>query len=126
MVVPLGNEVASSLSGLKEWRKRAREQPVFVFPEGVTGKEFREVRYGSGRWLRSLGVPVVPVAVWFEDGQWHVRFGPTVQWTKRSDLDDTRLGLAIARLLPEHEHGAWSELLARLELRKRQKVAEAS
>ncbi len=104
VVIPLGNGTIS-LSALREWRRRAALQPVFVFPEGHAAKHFRQVRPGAGRWLRGLGVPVIPIAVWHQDRCWHVRFGPAVNW---SGNDDMQLGLAIAKLLPAELAPEWS------------------
>ncbi len=102
-----------SLTSLREWRARAKNQPSLVFPEGRASQFFREVRPGSGRWLASLGLPVLPVATWWdlEKNKWIIDFGPPVEWTEQSHLQDLQLGLAIANALPPEEAPDWQERL---------------
>lgn len=109
--IPLKNP-APNPSGLRDWRRR--NQPMFVFPEGLAGVPFGSIRRGAGRWLAALDAPVVPVAVWWMDGEgWTVRFGPPLEWTARPDLRDVQLGLAMAALLPPALASAWQSDLAR-------------
>lgn len=112
IALPLGNE-SPSLTALREWRDRARQQPSLVFPEGRARLRFGTVRPGAGRWLASLEVPVLPVAVWCTKEGWHVRVGPIIEWSHRQELLDWQLGLNIATLLPEDLSSLWQEPLAR-------------
>lgn len=105
VVIPIGS-TKMSLSALLDWRRRAKVQPVFVFPEGHASTHFRQVRPGSGRWLRGLGVPVIPMAVWHQDHCWHVRFGQSVALNGDEDF---QLGLSMAKLLPTELAPDWSE-----------------
>jgi hypothetical protein len=110
--IPLGND-RTSVAQLRGWRRRAAWQPALVFPEGRARRRFGRVRPGSGRWLASLGAPVVPAGVWREaDGGWRVRFGAAVSWSHRPDLRDLQLGLAIAGLLPAELAPDWQPALA--------------
>jgi 1-acyl-sn-glycerol-3-phosphate acyltransferase len=124
--IALGNDRAS-IRALREWRGRAKTQPTLVFPEGKSNLEFVKVREGSGRWLESLNVPVLPVAVWWEKGYWQVRFGPPVRWSERPELHDLQLGLNIARLLPLELAPLWQDRLQQWQeanwITQRQKVA---
>jgi hypothetical protein len=110
--VPLGNPQASS-RGLREWRRRLADRSAIVFPEGRAAPYFGRVRAGSGRWLRALGAPTVPVGVWTLDGAWHVRFGPPIDWCADARLADHQLGLNVAALLPADLAPAWQGPLAR-------------
>lgn len=109
--IPLKNADPSPV-GLRDWRARAA--PAFVFPEGRAGLAFGGIRRGAGRWLAALGLPVVPVGVWWKYGEgWTVRFGEPLDWTRRVDLLDVQLGLAMATLLPEPLAAAWQPDLDR-------------
>lgn len=109
--IPLKNPDPSP-SGLRDWRRR--DQPMFVFPEGRASVPFGSIRRGAGRWLAALDLPVVPVAVWWMEGEgWTVRFGSPLEWTPRPDLRDVQLGLAMAALLPPTLASAWQSDLAR-------------
>jgi hypothetical protein len=110
--IPLGNPRAS-VAALRQWRSRARRQPSLVFPEGRGQELFGAVRPGSGRWLATFAVPVLPVVVWWDGEQPRVRFGAPIAWAARTDLHDTQLGLAIAALLPGALAPAWQPALAR-------------
>lgn len=109
--IPLGNQRAS-ITALRRWRARARRQPCLVFPEGRAHQTLGPMRLGAGRWLAALGVPIVPVAVWYQEGAWQVRFGPPIHWSRRADLRDVQLGLAIAALLPPDRARGWAPALA--------------
>lgn len=113
--VPLGNP-QPSIKSLRDWRKRAQQQPMIVFPEGETNLQFKPVRQGAGRWLSSFGTPTVPVGVWWYEDRWHVRFGKPLHWSSRSELHDLQLGLSIAMLLPEDIACDWQEDLQRWKL----------
>lgn len=102
-----------SLKGLRAWRKKAAEQPCFLFPEGKVNSFFQDIRPGAGRWIKSFNSPVIPTAIWAEHGQWHVRFGETISWSGKADLEDLQLGLAIADLLPAPLAPDWQPLLKR-------------
>ncbi len=110
--IPLGNADVS-ISSLRQWRQRVRRQPTLVFPEGRGRETFEAVRTGSGRWLATIGIPVLPVAVWWEGEDPTVRFGPPIAWAGRSALHDAQLGLAIAGLLPATHAPAWEPALRR-------------
>jgi hypothetical protein len=112
--LPMGNERAS-LKALREWKIRAQYQPSLVFPEGRGATTFKEVRPGSGRWLATLGVPVLPVAGWWDETQngWRLDFGFPIEWTPQSNLQDLQLGLAIAEALPPEEAPDWQTALMR-------------
>ncbi len=107
--IALGNSTAS-IQALRDWRKRAQQQAVLVFPEGKARLQFGRVRTGAGRWLTTLHTPIVPVGVWWCDG-WHIRFGPPLRWSHRSELRDVQLGLAIATLLPPELAPDWQAAL---------------
>lgn len=109
--LPLGNQRAS-IQTLREWRSRARQQPTLVFPEGKARLQFGLVRPGAGRWCARLGVPVVPVGVWYYEGGWQVRIGKPIEWARRAELHDVQLGLAIADLLPPEIAPRWQNGLA--------------
>jgi 1-acyl-sn-glycerol-3-phosphate acyltransferase len=108
--IPLGNR-QPSISSLRRWRDRAGRQPCLVFPEGRAYAALGAMRPGSGRWLAALGVPIVPVAVWYQEGVWQVRFGAPIRWSRRHDLRDMQLGLNIAALLPAHLAPGWAAAL---------------
>lgn len=109
--IPLKNPVPSP-AGLREWR--ARQQPVLVFPEGRARVKFGKIRAGAGRWLATLGMPVLPVGVWWEaEHGWSVQFGPPLRWADRDGLRDLQLGLAMAALLPEPLAQDWHADLTR-------------
>lgn len=109
--IPLKNPDPNP-SGLRDWRRR--DQPAFVFPEGRASVPFGAIRRGAGRWLAAFDLPVVPVAVWWRDGEgWTVRFGTPLEWTPRADLRDVQLGLAMAALLPSALAESWQSDLAR-------------
>jgi len=112
--IPLGNEKAS-LRALREWRTRATKQPSLVFPEGRGAATFQQVRPGAGRWLARLGVPVLPVAAWWDDsrGGWALDFGLPLEWATQPALHDLQLGLAMAETLPTAEAPDWQEALLR-------------
>jgi 1-acyl-sn-glycerol-3-phosphate acyltransferase len=85
--------------------------PVGVFPEGE-GDGFAGLRTalpGSGSLIGRLarsGAPVLPAAVWAEQGRMHARFGP--KW--RPDMRDdgalrAEMMQRIAELLPERLRG---------------------
>lgn len=98
---------------LRAWRRRAARAPMLVFPEGVANRELGGMRAGTGRWLRGLAVPVVPVGVWWGKTGWQVAFGAPIAWTARRELQDLQLGLAMAELLPTELAPSWIDLLAR-------------
>ena len=98
---------------LRAWRKRAARAPMLVFPEGVANRELGDMRAGTGRWLKGLAVPVVPVGAWWAGTGWHVAIGAPIAWSSRRDLLDLQLGLAMAELLPTELAPAWIDLLAR-------------
>jgi hypothetical protein len=112
--VPIKND-APLVAGLRAWR--TRQQPTFVFPEGRGSLTLRRMRGGVGRWLHLLGLPVVPVAVWWErdeqGARWHVHIGKPLVWTHRPELRDLQLGLALASLLPPALAPVWQEDLKR-------------
>lgn len=110
--IPMGND-APVLTALRAFRRRATEQPVLVFPEGLASREFGQVRPGSGRWLSGLGAPTLPVAVARVEGGWEVAFGPPMVWSRRAELRDLQLGLAIADMLPPRLAPTWQEELRR-------------
>ncbi len=118
--LPLGNtqrhpsgRSSASIAVLREWRRRAALQPSLVFPEGRARLAFEALRPGAGRWLATLGVPVLPVGVWWADGVPHVRLGAPMRWSHRAELRDAQLGLAIAALLPSELVPAWAPAMAR-------------
>ncbi len=110
--IPIGND-RPSIDYLRAWRKRVRQQPCILFPEGKADMQFDAVRNGCGRWLASFGVPIIPVGVWWHGGRWQVRFGKSIKWTRRSELRDLQLGLSIASLLPAEIASDWQEDLTR-------------
>ncbi len=110
-LLPLDNRRAS-VKTLREWRIRVQHQPMLVFPEGKARLEFGLLRRGSGRWAASLGVPVVPVGVWWHKAVWQVRIGRPVNWSPRNELHDVQLGLGIAHLLPPELAPRWQKGLS--------------
>ncbi|MEI6046470.1 MAG: 1-acyl-sn-glycerol-3-phosphate acyltransferase [Chloroflexota bacterium] len=112
--LPMDNDGAS-LKALREWRIRSKTQPSLVFPEGRAATTFREVRLGSGRWLAALGVPVLPVAGWWDETRkgWVLDFGLPIEWSAQTNLQDLQLGLAIAEALPPEEAPDWQAALTR-------------
>jgi hypothetical protein len=112
--LPMSNERAS-LRALRDWKARAKQQPSLVFPEGRGAMTFKEVRAGSGRWLATLGMPVLPTAVWWDEKRdcWAINFGAPVEWAAQVNLHDLQLGLAIADAMPPEEAPDWQEALTR-------------
>jgi len=108
-----GEDGRPSLQALREWRRRASDQPVIVLPEGMNSSSFGEVRPGAGRWLSGFAEPTIPVGVWTAPTGWQVRFGPALRWTPRAALRDVQLGLSIALLLPPEVAPDWQEDLRR-------------
>ncbi len=108
--VPTGNGTPR-IDALRAWRRRAAERCLLVFPEGRMRQVFEPVRPGAGRWLRSLGCPTVPVAVFRTDGAWHVHFGSPIAWTTDRSLADAQLGLSIASMLPRELARGWEDVL---------------
>jgi hypothetical protein len=104
----------TSLAALKQWRQWAKTRPSLVFPEGQAHLTMASLRPGSGLWLRALPVPAFPVAVWWADGQWHIRFGEQLDWVQKKELSDVQLGLAIADMLPAELTPYWNPLRQRL------------
>lgn len=115
--LPMDNQRAG-LQALRNWKQRARHQPSVVFPEGRGSKTFEQVRPGAGRFLAGLGVPVLPVSVWWEDERqrWQVVFGPPLNWSADSRLHDLQVGLEIAYALPPAEAPRWQKALVDWEL----------
>jgi hypothetical protein len=112
--IPMADE-RLSLRAMREWRSRAKQQPSLVFPEGRGAMTFKEVRRGSGRWLANIGVPVLPVAAWWDEARngWILDFGAPIEWAADPALHDLQLGLAIAEALPPEEAPDWQEALGR-------------
>jgi hypothetical protein len=110
--IPTGR-AAAGLGALRAWRKRAAVGPILVFPEGVANGQLDAMREGAGRWLSSLGVPVIPVGVWWAEERWNVAFGAALEWSRREPLRDVQLGLAMAELLPAELAPEWIEPLAK-------------
>ncbi|MFO0554010.1 MAG: hypothetical protein U0271_36860 [Polyangiaceae bacterium] len=108
--IPLG-DTALDLGALRAFRDRATKHPTLVFPEGKTNAEFGEVRVGAGRFLALMPVPTVPVGVFEDNGVWVVSFGPPMTWSRRRELSDVQLGMAIAALLPKAVAPEWQRLL---------------
>lgn len=113
--IPLGNTTVSvgSLEALRTWKRVATERPTLVFPEGLASITFEKVRPGAGQFVRALGIPVVPCAVWYHQGQWHVEFDAPIAWAKDPELSDLQVGLSIARLLPADLTPTWQSVLER-------------
>ncbi len=109
----VGTEVR--LAQLRAFRRAARTRPSLVFPEGAASRVLRDIRAGAGRWLGGLGVPIVPVGVWWceESRGYRVAIGAQMTWAERADLRDLQLGLALAALLPADLAPGWQELLGR-------------
>lgn len=112
-VLRISLDEEQSIKALRSWRKVAATRPTLVFPEGKARLNFGALRPGSGLWLRNLNVPVVPVAVFVEDGKWRVSFSKPIKWCKDMELSDAQLGLAIARMLPGALTPVWNKALAR-------------
>ena len=110
--LPMFNE-RSSIQSLREWKERAKRQPTMVFPEGRGAKTFEEIRPGAGRWLSVIGVPVLPVSIWWdrENKGWQIIIGPPIEWSENPQLHDLQLGLEIAAGLPPDEAPLWQEHL---------------
>lgn len=108
--LPMGNDRAS-VQALREWKKRAQRQPTIVFPEGRGYPTFEEVRPGAGRWLGALDVPVLPASVWWNEqaAQWHIVFGPCIEWSVNPRLHDLQIGLEIAERLPPTHAPLWQD-----------------
>lgn len=99
---------------LLNWRKAASEKPSLLFPEGIARPLFGPVREGCGNWLQFMKVPVIPVAVWWQENGWHIRLGPPITWAAKTELHDLQLGFAIAEMLPEQMvDQQWRNLLQR-------------
>ena len=113
--IPLGNKNASagSLEALRTWKRVAKERPTLVFPEGLASVTFERVRPNAGVFVRTLGVPCVPCAVWWHQGEWHVEFDAPILWVENQELSDLQVGLSIARLLPADLTPNWSDALTR-------------
>jgi hypothetical protein len=75
---------------------------------------FKEIRPGAGRWLAGMGVPVLPVSLWWQSDRqlWQIVFGPPLEWSEDPRLHDLQLGLEIALGLPPEEAPDWQEDLA--------------
>lgn len=112
MRLPIYNE-RSSIQSLREWKERAHEQPTLVFPEGRGARTFEEIRPGAGRWLSGIGVPILPVSMWWdiESDGWQIIIGPPIEWSESPELHDLQLGLEIAAGLPPAEAPLWQEHL---------------
>ena len=110
--LPMADGRASVLA-LREWRKRAKTQPSFVFPEGRGAKTFEDIRPGAGRWLAGLGGPVLPVSAWWDEtiGSWQIVFGPPIEWSGQVRLRDFQIGLEIAAGLPPEHAPTWQAAL---------------
>lgn len=110
--IPLGNSNVE-INSLRAWRRVAQERPTMVFPEGLASITFEKVRPGAGQFVRALKVPVVPCAVWYHQGRWHVEFDAPILWATNPELSDLQVGLAIARLLPADLTPHWRGVLER-------------
>jgi hypothetical protein len=111
--IPLDSD-KSAPKAMREWREASRTRASLVFPEGIARPFFGPIRDGSGVWLSAMPAPTVPVAVWWHNRRWHVRFGKPVAWSSRRELRDVQVGLEIARLLPKPLiQRSWAELLER-------------
>ncbi|MCC6980989.1 MAG: hypothetical protein IT343_21895 [Candidatus Melainabacteria bacterium] len=110
--IPLGNSNVE-INTLRTWRRVAQERPTLVFPEGLASITFEKVRPGAGQFLRALNVPIVPCAVWYHRGRWHVEFDAPILWATNPELSDLQVGLAIAQLLPADLTPHWRGVLER-------------
>jgi hypothetical protein len=111
--LPMGNN-RNSVEALRDWRERAPRQPAVVFPEGRGKDTFEEIRAGAGRWLAMLGVPVLPVSMWWEAtaNRWQIVIAPPIEWSEDASLHDLQVGLEIALGLPAEEAPSWQTALA--------------
>lgn len=113
--IPLDNELPS-IKSLRAWRKRCLLQPMVVFPEGKVDLEFDAVRPGTGKWLSSLNVPIIPVGIWYHQTQWYIRLGHAINWSTEIELRDIQLNLCIASLLPTVLVEVWHDDLRQWKL----------
>lgn len=118
---------AAAMRSILQVVGRQRE-PIALFPEGVGKGDLVEPQPGTGAFLLVLsrrGIPILPAALFEEEGALTVRFGPPFQIRipergKKGDRDRLARGqvmVNIGRLLPRHLWGAYTlqigEVLAR-------------
>lgn len=97
----------------------AVEEPVAMFPEGAGTVDLQPAKSGSGAFLHrvsSMGVPVLPVGAFDENGKLRLRFGESFRLPaappEGETLDDwarREVMVSIGRLLPEHLWGAYAD-----------------
>lgn len=100
-----------------------QQQVVGIFPEAEESVALREARPGSGGFVALLSrgsIPVIPAAIYEEDGMLITRFGaPFTLSNKRTpernrdtheaDLRNTMMG-HVARLLPADMRGSYAQM----------------
>jgi hypothetical protein len=116
--------VMGRAASLRDLARTARHTPVGLTPEGLASSgRLVEPPPGSGLLLAALvhgGVPLLPVGIWEDGPELHIRFGPPfpldlqagVARTEQDRLASERVMLAVGRLLPREYRGAYT---ARLE-----------
>lgn len=119
VVLPRREELAMArAAALRHLARALATSPVGLTPEAAGSGRLVEPPRGSGLFLTSLthqGVPLLPVAVWEENGILVIRFGQTfhlcipegVTRDEQDRLAREQVMVAIGRLLPRQFWGAY-------------------
>jgi len=116
-------EVVARAAVLRDIVRALQREAVGLMPEAGGSGTLRQPLEGSGLFLHSLarrGVPVIPVGLWDDGDTLVVSFGPPLALAPAGEdrLEQDRsaseqMMVAIGRLLPERQWGAYSEAIRR-------------
>jgi hypothetical protein len=116
-------EVAARATVLRDILRSLQRECVGLMPEAGGSGTLRQPLEGSGLFVHSLtrrGVPVIPVGFWDDGDTLVVSFGPPLSLAPvgagRLEQDRSaseQMIVAIGRLLPERQWGAYREAIQR-------------
>ncbi len=117
------SEVVARAAALREIIRALEREPVGLMPEAAGSGTLRQPLEGSGSFVYSLsrrGVPIIPVGLWEDGDTLVIGFGPPLALAPagadRAQQDRSaaeQMMVAIGRLLPERQWGAYREAIQR-------------